>query len=452
MNHIEDVLEYADNIIFDTTGENLAPVEEAIIKGVWEGKKYWEIAVDYNNCSEDHIKKEAAKLWKKLGEALGENFNKGNFRSKVEKKHRISQRDNFGLQVNEGNINICDIQPNHYKQNNSNSPNPKNQTPKIDLTKAPELNYKYGGTSEITTLKQWILENHTRLITIYGLSGIGKTALTLKLISDSGITTEFDYIIYRSLDNLPKLITLKNELKQFFSQSQSKPLPEIIDYFFSSRCLVILDDVENIFQFGNFAGQYLNEYKDYGKFFKQIATSSHQSCVILISSEKPPDIETLESENQHTKTLHLQGLGEDAKELLREKGLKDDDKWDELIKLYQGHPVWLKIITLAIKELFNGQVSQFLIYEDEVFLGDIEALLENHLERLSDLEKQVIKWLAMQDEQIDISQKPANLELSNSRFLQVLQSLNRRCLVEKVLIEQRVNFNVNSLFRIYINQ
>ncbi|GCL35876.1 hypothetical protein SR1949_09760 [Sphaerospermopsis reniformis] len=136
---------------------------------------------------------------------------------------------------------------------------------------------------------------------------------------------------------------------------------------------------------------------------------------------------------------------------MKEKGLKDDEKWEELIKLYQGHPGWLNIITLAIKELFNGQVYQCLIDEDEVFLGDIESLLENHLEHLSEFEYHIINWLARQNEAIDISQKPTDLELSNARFIKVLQSLNRRCLVEKVLIEEKVKFKVNSLFRIYLN-
>jgi glutaredoxin-related protein len=451
MNNIEDVLQYADNLIFETTGENLTPVEEAILKGVWQGQKYWQIAVVFNNCSESHIKKEAAKLWKKLGQSLGEDLNKDNFRSRVEKKYRVSQRDNFGVQVNsEGNINICDksLPIVNNKQEHFKPPQPKHQTPIIDLTKAPELNYNYGRTSEIATLKEWILENKTRLITVYGLSGIGKTALTLKLISE--IKTEFDYIIYRSLDNLPQLITLKDELKDFFSQSQN-PLPEIIDYFKSSRCLVIIDDVDNIFQFGNLVGQYLTEYKDYSKFFHKIATSSHQSCLILISSAKPPDIETLEIQNKHTKTLYLQGLEEDAKAIFRDKGLKDEDKWDELITLYQGHPGWLNIIILTIIEFFNGKVSLFLTDNDDLFLGDIEALLKNHLERLSELENKVINWLATQNEPIDIFQKPADIEVSNARFLQIIQSLTRRCLVEKVLGKEEVKFQLNSLFKTYMN-
>ncbi|MBD2676021.1 ATPase, partial [Aphanizomenon flos-aquae FACHB-1416] len=181
MNNIEDILQYADNLICETTSENLTPVEEAILKGVWEGQKYWQIAVGFNNCSESHIKKEAAKLWKKLGQSLGEDLNKDNFRSRVEKKYRVSQRDNFGVQVNgEGNINICDKSSPivNNKKEHFKPPKPKHQIPIIDLTKAPELNYNYGRNSEIATLKEWILENKTRLITIYGLIGIGKTALT----------------------------------------------------------------------------------------------------------------------------------------------------------------------------------------------------------------------------------------------------------------------------------
>ena len=457
MNNIEDILQYADDLIFETSGENLTPVEEAILKGVWQGQKYWQIAVGFNNCSESHIKKEAAKLWKKLGQSLGEDLNKDNFRSKLEKNKSFIEFHSSSycllqnkVHNNQNTINIGSqfIQTTNNRQKTSNSHKPQNQTPRIDLTKAPELNYNYGRNSEISTLKEWILENKTRLITIYGLSGIGKTALILKLISE--IKTEFDYIIYRSLDHLPQLITLKDELKQFFSQSQN-PLPEIIDYFRSSRCLVIIDDVDNIFQFGNLAGQYLTEYKDYSKFFQQIATSSHQSCLILISSAKPSDIETLEIQNKHTKTLYLKGLGEDAKALFREKSLKDEDKWDELIKLYQSHPDWLNIIILTIGGFFDGKVSLFLTDNDDLFLGDIEALLESHLERLSELENKVINWLATQNEPIDIFQKPADIELSNARFLQIIQSLTRRCLVEKVLEEEGVKFQLNSLFKAYMN-
>ena len=446
MNNIKDVLQYADDLIFKKTGENLTPIQEAILTGTYQGKNNFEIAQDFH-CSESHIKKEAAKLWKKLGKELGENVNKYNVRSKLEKKQKFSQVCYSGdclLQQIDLNIYTQIIQTINNSERRSPSKQPQKKETIIDLTDAPELTCNYGRKLEISTLKEWI-ENNTRLITIYGLSGIGKTALGLKLISE--INTEFNYIIYRSLDNLPKLITLKNELKNFFSQSQSNLLPEVINYFKSFRCLVILDDVQNIFKSGELAGQYLHEYQDYRKFFEQVTTKYHQSCLILISQEKSGDLEILESKNQLIKTLHIQGLDEDSKEILREKRLKDEEKWDKLITLYQGNPTYLNIIADTISEFYDGKVAQFLTEENELFLDDITVFLETYLERLSDLEIKVINWLVTQDKAIDIEQKPANIEVSNYELLTAIKSLIRRCLVEKVITEKGNNFQLNSLLK-----
>lgn len=450
--NVEDVVQWVNNLIVDKTGEHLTPLQEAILTGVWQRQKYPQIAKDFH-CSESHVKKEAAKLWEKLGEELGEDLNKFNFRSKLEKKYSISQVSNF-VRCVKGNINICNefVQTNEDTKTrspiSSDSPHNQNQSPIINLTEAPELPYFYDRTSELTTLKEWILQSHIRLITIYGLSGIGKSTLTLKLIEQ--IQTEFDYIIWQTLNNTPTLSTLQTELKQFFYQSQSTPLPTIIDYFRSSRCLVILDDVQNIFKAGELVSQYLPGYEDYGKFFKQIATSSHQSCLILLSWEKPKEIANLEAENQANKTLHLQELGEQATEILREKGLKDEEKWSELISIYQSHPSWLNIIAATIRELFDGSVSLFLDNKNDLFLGDLEPILASHLERLSDSEKKALYWLASQNEAVDISRQPADSGLSKAELWQVIQSLTRRSLVEKVQVEARSMFHINPVFKAYI--
>ena len=456
---IEEVLQWTDDQVFVKTGKHLDSLQKCILEEVWQGAKYPEIAEKCNR-SEDHIKQVARKLWKLLSELLGEDVKKSNVRSILESK-AVSSIYNFGnssqivnSKINRSHINICGEkkQPPEDTQNRSHSPpnSPQNQnlSPIIDITDAPELTCFYDRTSELSTLKQWISEARTRLITIYGLSGIGKSAIALKLIEQ--IQTEFDYIIWRSLSDTPTLSTLQTELKQFFSQSKQTPLPTVIDYFRNSRCLVILDDVQNIFKSGELAGQYLPGYEDYSKFFKQIATSSHHSCLILLSWEKPREITTLEAENRPVQTLHLKGLGEEAAEIMKNKRLNDEGKWLELIHIYQSHPCWLNIISATIKELFNGSVSQFLAEQNEIYLGDLEPLLETQLERLSQSEKQVSYWLATQAEAVDISQPPANIELSKSELWQAIQSLGRRGLVERVEIGKRSHFEIDRIFKQYI--
>ena len=463
--NVEDVVEWANNSIFDKTGENLTPLQEAILTGVWQRQKYPQIAKDFN-CSQSHVKKEAAKLWEKLREELGEDLKKYNFRSRVEKKYRVFQSPQSGhcLQVDVDTVNqfdtvnighqfiqtITDVQPRSPSSPDfsPDSAPRQNSAPIIDLKEAPELINYYDRASEESTLKQWILEAHTRLITIYGLSEIGKSAIALKLIKE--IQTQFDYIIWKSLNNTPTLSTLQTELKQTFSQSQPTPLPTIVDYFRTYRCLIIIDDLQNILKTGELAGEYLAEYQDYSQFIKQIATSSHQSCLILLSWEKPKQITTLEGENRPTRTLHLKGLGETAQEILKEKGLSDSEKWSELITLYQGHPSWLNIIGSTILELFDGKVTPFLAKGNNIYLGDIEPLLETHLERLSESEKKVSHWLAHQNEPVDISQKPRDSQLSQSEIWQAIQSLARRGLLEKVQKEDIPQFSLNPVFKKYI--
>ncbi|PSB09042.1 ATPase [filamentous cyanobacterium Phorm 46] len=453
---IQEILQWTDEQVFMKKEKHLDSLQRRILQEVWQGEKYPEIAKKCNR-SEDHIKQVARNLWKMLSEILGEDIKQSNVRSILETKALSNIYNNNGSQIVgyiNSHINICVEKRPDAEDTQTRSPFPPDSTQNkahtriIDLTDAPDIPYYHNRTSELSTLTEWILQANTRLITVYGLSGIGKSAIALKLIEQ--IQTEFDYIIWLSLTNTPTLSILQTELKQFFERSQPTPLPTILDYFRSHRCLVILDDVHNVFSSGQIAGEYLAEYKDYGKFFKQIATSSHQSCLILLSWEKPREITTLEGENRPTRTLHLKGLGEQAAEILKQKGLTHEEKWSELINLYQGHPSWLNIIASTIVELFDGNVSRFLAEGNDIYLGDIEPLLESQLERLSESEKKVSQWLASQDGAVDISQPPADRELSQSELWQAIQSLARRGLVEKIQVGGRSLFFLNPVFKAYI--
>ncbi|MEG4337325.1 NB-ARC domain-containing protein [Microcoleus sp. D3_18_C2] len=450
---VEEALEFVDHLALTTTGKHLDSLQKAILRGTWNNQKYKEIA-QHHNRSEKYVKEVGFKLWKLLSVALGEEqVCKANFRAKLENL-RVGNISLFGNGcIHIGNISADssqsskNLQPEPQYNDKFNEPT-SNAKPKVcqDLGDAPEPNLFYNRTSELTTLENWIL-GRTRVITILGLSGIGKTALTLQLIPQ--IQHEFDRIIWRSLRNSPPLASLQTDLIKFLSQQQESASPSLIECFRSHRCLIILDDVQTIFSSGQLAGNYQPGYENYGAFFKQITESSHNSCLILLSWEKPREIAALEGENRPCKSLQLNGLGPEAQEIFREKGLAEPEKWSELIDLYRGNPLWLNIVATLIQDLFGGSVSEFLSY-DTLFLGDLESLLDQQCDRLTASEQQAIAWLANTPEPADISKIPENLQLSPPELLKVMQSLGRRSLVETVKQNGRSHFTIGPVIREYI--
>ncbi len=194
----QEVLKWTDEQIFAKTGEHLDSLQATILQGTWQGQKYPEIAENYK-CSEIHVKKKAAKLWHLLSEVLGEDIHKLNFRAIAERFHVSHIYGDFSgdfVQIGKiGNINICGEKI-HNSKVPSSSTSPQNSQPsprqtQIDLRDAPEIFRFYNRTPELAILNQWLLEDRSRLITLFGLSGIGKTALAVQLVAQ--IQDRFDY-------------------------------------------------------------------------------------------------------------------------------------------------------------------------------------------------------------------------------------------------------------------
>jgi hypothetical protein len=446
---IAEVLTLADELIFAKTGKHLDYVQEAILRGTLEDATYTQIAREVYS-SPSHVRNVGSDLWKTLSKGLKKDITKTNFRAVLEKasfyNYQLAIVENVtaeNITVNH-NVNTCSEKARSPKT--PQNPEPTAKQPRIDIGDAPEISTFCDRTSELSTLENWIL-SRTRLITILGLSGIGKTALTLQLIPQ--IQQEFDCIIWRSLHNAPPLASLQTDIIKFLSQQQETELPYLINYLRSHRCLIVLDDVQKIFSSQQLAGNYQPGYENYGAFFKQIAESCHNSCIVLLSWEKPREIAALESHPKNCQTLQLNGLGEAAREIFTEKGLAESENWSNLIELYQGNPLWLNTVAAAIQDLFSGKISDFLSY-DSLVLGDLEYLLHQHFQRLSDSEKQVMSWFANQIKAVEISKKPALLELSPSDFLKAVESLRRRLLIEKVQKGDRTLFQLQPAIAEYI--
>lgn len=297
----------------------------------------------------------------------------------------------------------------------------------------------FGRTDELTTLKQWILQDSCRLVALLGMGGIGKTALSVNLAQQ--IQDEFDYIIWRSLRNAPPLKEILADLIIFLSDQREINLPEaiegrislLIDYCCQHRCLLVLDNAEAILRGGNRAGYYREGYENYADLFQCVGETPSRTCLVLTSREKPREIDRLEGKTRPVRSLQLTGLKEEAQEILKEKGLSgSNEELRRLTEFYQGNPLALQIAPATIKRLFNGNISLFIEAETAVF-GDIYDLLEEQFSRLSPLEKEVMYWLAINrapvlltDLEEDIVSRVALREL-----IEALDSLGRRSLLQE---------------------
>ncbi|MCX5984131.1 MAG: ATP-binding protein [Nostocales cyanobacterium LacPavin_0920_SED1_MAG_38_18] len=444
---VNEALQFADQLVFQHTGKHLDSIQKAVVEGTWQKETYEDIAKKYN-LTEKHLSDVGYKLWQLLSQALGEDIKKTNFRSTFERLNIESSQ----------NPNIC-IGTNHYFNFSSqtiNHSNQKTQETNIntksnnhDLTLAPQIINFHNRETELQTLFYWILNQNTHLISILGLSGIGKTTLVKRFIDLH--QQKFDAIVWRSLKFPQSLDLLLDDLLKHHKLDSlptiNDKLKQLFDILTNKKCLIILDDLQNIFIPGQFAGKYQPEYQDYQTLFKMITETQHQSSVILISQEQCPEMECLDEELYPIKSLELSGL--DNPEILKNTGLKNKDSWLKLIKLYEGNLIYLKSISILINKNYDDQVADFLAENTLHITNQMQSHFQETFHHLSPQEQEIVLELSKFENPISREELRQSLNLSSVDFNNGLQSLQQRYLITKIK-EDKILFKLSPVFQEYV--
>ena len=328
----------------------------------------------------------------------------------------------------------------------------------VDWGEAPDTSGFHGRAAELATLRTWIDAERVRLVALLGMGGIGKTSLAAKLAEE--LAPAFEAIYWRSLRNAPSpeewlagAIGFLSEQQQVPPPADAERLTAVLQLLRARRCLLILDNVDTLFEPGQEEGRYRAGLAGYGRLLQAVGESRHQSCLLLTSREAPLELAILG--NGAVRTLELGGLGVDeAQVLLAPKQLVgSSEQWAELTSRFGGNGLALKLVGERIRELFGGDIGAFLAEGDgSAVFGGIRRLLSGQVERSSGPEQQVLRLLAVQREPVGLTELMAALgpRLARGAVIEAVEALRRRSLLERAETLGTAAFTLQSVVLEYV--
>jgi DNA-binding SARP family transcriptional activator len=331
----------------------------------------------------------------------------------------------------------------------------------------------YGRRHAIANVTKWLTADHCRLVGVFGMAGQGKSLLVRHLLSAVApqATDEpnarrplgdqpqkgFGCVLWRSFTDAPTVPQLLQDLLAKLLGQSFNNLPDrweegvglLIAQLRRQRCLLVFDQLETIMQNGaptdeemqtltdlpkGVAGRFRQGYELYAELLQRLGSGDHQSCVVLISRERPVAFSRWEEQTAAIRRLDLNGLSVDGgKELLQAYGLAPAQEGaTALIHRYSGNPLALTIAAETIHEFFGGNILRFLATAPALF-DEFHELLRQQLARLSTLEWTLLQRLAAAEAPVTLTQLCTDQTLPDTKraYLEACRSLSRRALLEQ---------------------
>ncbi|WP_017297562.1 NB-ARC domain-containing protein [Nodosilinea nodulosa] len=417
----DDALALVERVLADRGVGPLSQLQATLLQQSWCDRTYQDMALALG-YEVGYVKQIGSDLWQCLSENLGKKVTKRNLRGVL--AQQLKARSAAGGEP-DGGI-------------------PAQFCRRHDWGDASDAATFYGRTDELAQLHHWVLVDRCRLVGLFGMGGMGKTTLAVKLAQQ--VQDRFEVVIWRSLRHAPPVNDLLRDLLGVLGLPVAETPNSTFDPLLRSllaclrqhRCLLVLDNGETLLQPGDRTGTYQPGYETYGPLFHSLGAVAHQSTVVLTSREKIGEIAHQEGITLPVRSLRLKGLPPQVGQSLfqaRGQFTGTPSHWQTLVNHYAGNPLALKMVAAVVQDFFDGQLEPFvqILTEGDSVFGDIRDLLAHQIDRLSPLEQQVMAWLAIHRESVTLVQIRSHLviPLALGDLIEALTSLERRSLIER---------------------
>lgn len=343
----------------------------------------------------------------------------------------------------------------------------------LTLSRLPSAETLFGRHAEMERLSAWIRGGKCRIAAILGMGGIGKTALavhTARAIAALPPANQAQAdspppgptpVLWRSLVNAPPLPSVLREWLQVLSRQRAEELPGtiteqvnlLVALLGRQPALLVLDNLEGILDQGERSGLFRPGYEEYEKLLRAIAEREHRGCLLITSREMPRSLARLERSHASVVALHLPGLsGDPARRILRRWAPQAGDAaLDRLAERYSGNPLALELVAETIDAVYDGDIAAFLA-TPVIFFEDIRDVLDQQFQRLTELERTLLYWLALEREPSTLQALEDDLwpgELS-ARLLAALRGLLHRSLIQQESGEHGARFYLQNVITEYV--
>ena len=422
---LSQVITLINQLSLEKRGKGLRDANKLAIRAAWEDIFYREAIDRYcgeKKPSETYLSNTAGKeIWDLLSEVYNDRITKKTFRVKLldlEKQGVIS-----------------------FQASPTNTPESLPQ--QLPIRPLPHyFGYEEELENGLETLQQ------SGILIVSGVAKSGKSAYCAKLIQLLD-ENNYDSILWKSLHSKPEIDDVIHEWSHSLG-IQDVSISGLIQFCSSHRCLIVLDQAEQIMSLEDLS-------EDYISFLQRFIEEQNSSSCIMATNSSFEEIIDWQDLGYPIQEIILKGLDrESARALLEHLGLKDEGEWDGLIDKYRGNPYALINVSRLCLDNFGGSLKSYLASQSTwigtSFINAFDQLLDLGK---SQLNRKIIEFLNEKRKAVpidDIIQELIDLGYSQSsnEILTQLNSLVSQHLVERIEKSGKAHFHLPPLTRKFV--